>query len=149
MNENSVLPEMGILFLALADKTRLRILNLLRGGDEICVHYFTETLGESQPKVSRHLAYLRNAGVVSARRDGKWINYKIETPKNSFAARLLDETLEWLETQTEMRADYEKLAALGVFSETALPGEETSAPNTFVSADIKENRTGELPIYLL
>ena len=69
---------METLFLALADKTRLRLLNLMRE-DEICVCYFTEALGESQPKISRHLAYLRNAGIVSARREGKWMNYKIES----------------------------------------------------------------------
>ena len=58
------------LFEALADRTRLRLLHLMTAG-EICVCYFVEVLGESQPKISRHLAYLRRAGVVAARRDGK------------------------------------------------------------------------------
>ena len=73
MKSENVLAEMETLFLALADKTRLRLLNLMRG-DEVCVCYFTEVLGESQPKISRHLAYLRNAKIVSARREGKWMN---------------------------------------------------------------------------
>jgi ArsR family transcriptional regulator len=64
---------------ALADPTRLRIVNLLRGG-EICVCYFVELLGEPQPKISRHLAYLRRAGVVDARREGKWIHYRLAAP---------------------------------------------------------------------
>jgi len=59
---------METFFLALADKTRLRLLNLMRE-DEVCVCYFTEVLGVSQPKISRHLAYLRNAGIVSAQDD--------------------------------------------------------------------------------
>ena len=54
----------GNVFTALADKTRLRLLNLMRD-EEVCVCFFTEVLGDSQPKVSRHLAYLRNAGLVT------------------------------------------------------------------------------------
>ena len=57
------------LFAALADATRLRLLNLM-AGREVCVCYFVEILGQSQPKISRHLAYLRRAGIVSARREG-------------------------------------------------------------------------------
>jgi ArsR family transcriptional regulator len=64
---------------ALADPTRLRIVNLLRGG-EICVCYFVELLGEPQPKISRHLAYLRRAEIVSARREGKWMHYSLAAP---------------------------------------------------------------------
>ena len=63
MANNTELNDMENLFLGLADKTRLRILNLIRD-DEVCVWFFTEVLGESQPKISRHLAYLRNAGMV-------------------------------------------------------------------------------------
>ncbi|MFN2391782.1 MAG: ArsR/SmtB family transcription factor, partial [Pyrinomonadaceae bacterium] len=73
---NKILKSMEIFFLALADKTRLRLLNLMRE-NEVCVCFFTEVLDESQPKISRHLAYLRNAEIVSARREGKWIHYKI------------------------------------------------------------------------
>ena len=54
-------------FQALGDNTRLRLLNLM-GEQEICVCYFVEILGGPQPKISRHLAYLRSAGIVSARR---------------------------------------------------------------------------------
>ena len=64
------------MFLALADKTRLRLLGLMYEGP-VSVGYLADTIGESQPKVSRHLAYLRNAGIVSTRRDGKWIYYWI------------------------------------------------------------------------
>lgn len=52
------------------------------GGREVCVCYFVEILGQSQPKVSRHLAYLRRAGIVAARREGKWIHYEIVVPLN-------------------------------------------------------------------
>jgi ArsR family transcriptional regulator len=61
---------------ALADKTRLRILGLL-GNDEVCVCHMHDSLGLPQPTVSRHLAYLRRSGLVSARRDGVWMHYHI------------------------------------------------------------------------
>src|ERR1700759_5320427 len=84
------------LFAALADPTRLRLLNLMRGR-EVCVCYFVEILQQSQPKVSRHLAYLRNAGIVSARREGKWMHYRIEMPADAGAAAILTDVLDALE----------------------------------------------------
>lgn len=81
--------------MALADKTRLRLLNMMRDG-EICVGSFTDTLGESQPKISRHLAYLRNAGVVDARRDGKWIHYSIRWPDDPGSRGLIKAALDWV-----------------------------------------------------
>lgn len=94
-------------YMALADKTRLRILNLMREG-EVCVCFFTEVLGDSQPKISRHLAYLRNAGIVKARRDGKWMHYSIVPPESEGGRRVMEEVLEWLADQSEMRAELEK-----------------------------------------
>lgn len=70
------------LFRAFADATRLRLLHLLLQEKELCVCDLCAVLGESQPKVSRHLAVLRRAGLVEARRDGKWVFYALapETP---------------------------------------------------------------------
>jgi ArsR family transcriptional regulator, arsenate/arsenite/antimonite-responsive transcriptional repressor len=64
------------LFRALADDTRLRILGLLLTG-EVCVCYIHESLRIPQPKASRHLAYLRKAGLVATRRDGTWVYYRM------------------------------------------------------------------------
>src|SRR5215204_3506312 len=91
-------------FGALSDKTRLRLLNLM-GGDEVCVRFFVEVLDEHQPKISRHLAYLRRAGVVAARRDGKWMHYRIETPPDPHAARVFTEVMVWLGEDREMQKD--------------------------------------------
>jgi ArsR family transcriptional regulator len=96
-------------FAALADETRLRLLNLM-GEQEICVCYFVEILGQSQPKISRHLAYLRNAGIVAARRDGKWMHYRITAPPNEGAAKVLQQTLAWLQEERAMRADRARLS---------------------------------------
>lgn len=64
------------IFRALADETRLRILNLLTGG-ELCVCDLMRVLDEPQSKISRHLGYLRDAGLVSGRRHGLWMHYKL------------------------------------------------------------------------
>src|ERR1700677_1819493 len=91
-------------FQALGDTTRLRLLNLM-GEQEVFVCYFTEILGGPQPKISRHLAYLRNAGIVSARREGKWMHYSIERPEDARAASILDATLMSCKADKEMQSD--------------------------------------------
>jgi len=96
------------LFAALADPTRLRLLNLMNGR-EVCVCYFVEVLSQSQPKISRHLAYLRHAGIVSARREGKWIHYSIERPADRGAAAILDATLTALASDRQMQTDLVQL----------------------------------------
>jgi ArsR family transcriptional regulator len=96
------------LFAAFADPTRLRLLNLMRGR-EVCVCYFVEILEQSQPKISRHLAYLRNAGIVSARRDGKWMHYSIQRPEDPAATSILDAVLTSLKEDKRMQADLARL----------------------------------------
>jgi ArsR family transcriptional regulator len=92
------------LFAALADRTRLRILNLVRRR-EVCVCYFVSILGETQPKISRHLAYLRRAGIVSARREGKWIHYSLARPADAQAAAVLEATLTAIASDKQMQRD--------------------------------------------
>jgi ArsR family transcriptional regulator len=103
--------DLAEIFAALSDPTRLRLLNLMRD-HEVCVCDFVEILGQSQPKISRHLAYLRRAGLVCARREGKWMHYRIERPANAGAAAILDTTLTSLEGNREMRADRMKLGKM-------------------------------------
>src|SRR4051812_24999815 len=91
-------------FQALGDNTRLRLLNLM-GDQEICVCYLVEILAMGQPKISRHLAYLRRAGIVKARREGKWMHYRIAMPPNAGAAQLLRQTLTWIAVDRGMQAD--------------------------------------------
>jgi ArsR family transcriptional regulator, arsenate/arsenite/antimonite-responsive transcriptional repressor len=95
-------------FQALGDNTRLRLLNLM-GDQEVCVCYFVEILNQSQPKISRHLAYLRSAGLVEARRDGKWMHYRIVVPPNEGAARILEELLQHFKEDKGMQADRAKM----------------------------------------
>jgi ArsR family transcriptional regulator, arsenate/arsenite/antimonite-responsive transcriptional repressor len=100
--------DFALLFAALADRTRLRLLNLM-SGREVCVCYFVEILGQSQPKISRHLAYLRRARVVVARREGKWMHYRMVAPRDGGAARILQETLRALREDKDMQADLIRL----------------------------------------
>jgi len=95
---------MELFFQALGDKTRLRLLNLM-GEQEICVCYFVEILEQGQPKISRHLAYLRRAGIVEPRREGRWMHYRIVMPSDIGAAQVLRNALAWLKEDRAMQAD--------------------------------------------
>lgn len=98
-------------FRALADRTRLRLLNLI-GSDEVCVCFLVEILKTNQPKISRHLAYLRRAEIVGARREGPWMHYRIIEPSDPNAARVLKEVLSWLGNDREMQRDRERLVKI-------------------------------------
>jgi ArsR family transcriptional regulator len=100
--------DMERFFQALGDQTRLRLLNLM-GGQEICVCYFVEILGGPQPKISRHLAYLRSAGMVEARRESKWMHYRVVMPEHEGAAQILRQTMEWMKEDKAMKVDKAKL----------------------------------------
>lgn len=99
-----------LFFAALADKTRLRLLNLMRDG-EVCVCFFAGALGTNNPKISRHLAYLKRAGLVKGRRDGKWMHYSIARPENRDAAAVFDATMKMLANDKSMSQDLKKFAA--------------------------------------
>ncbi len=99
-----------LLFRAFADPTRLRILHLLTPG-ELCVCDLVDVLRAPQPKVSRHLAYLRRAGLVVARREGLWTHYQLVPARNSLHGKLLDCLTCCLGALPELAADAKKLRA--------------------------------------
>ncbi|HTS16916.1 MAG TPA: metalloregulator ArsR/SmtB family transcription factor [Verrucomicrobiae bacterium] len=76
------------LFKAFADETRLRILNLV-AQRERCVCEFQKILRVPQPKISRHLAYLRRSGLLVARREGRWIHYSLAKPESAVHTALV------------------------------------------------------------
>jgi ArsR family transcriptional regulator len=119
--ENSI----ALLFKALADRTRLRLINLM-GEDEVCVCFFVEVLKINQPKISRHLAYLRRAGVVSARREGKWIHYRIVEPRDPHAANIFREVRASLANEPAMQSDRTRLKK--ICCATKLPVQLQRAP---------------------
>jgi ArsR family transcriptional regulator len=100
--------DIELLFKALADRTRLRVINLI-GDEEVCVCFFVEVLKTNQPKISRHLAYLRRAGLVSTRREGKWMHYRVVEPPDPHAARIFREVRTWLANDPTMQRDRSRL----------------------------------------
>ena len=103
--------DLSLLHAALSDPTRLRLLSLMKNG-EVCVCYLQEILQTNQPKVSRHLAYLKRAGLVETRRDGKWIHYRLKKLENNFD-QILSETLAHLGHEVQIKQDLERLKQAG------------------------------------
>ena len=81
--------QLDVMFRAVCDRTRVRILNILRGG-ELCVGDIVEILQAPQPRISRHLSYLKKAGLVTARREGLWMHYSLAPVHSEFHRKLLD-----------------------------------------------------------
>lgn len=77
---------------------------------EVCVCFFAETLRTNNPKISRHLSYLKRAKLVKGRRDGKWMHYSINPPIDPNALEVFNSTLRMLESDKQMKADRERLA---------------------------------------
>jgi ArsR family transcriptional regulator len=103
------LKDMEAVFKALADSTRLRILRLLTGG-ELCVCHIYESLALPQPKVSRHLAYLKRAGLVTDRKDGLWVHYRLASPEREPLRSLWASVLHVLEHAPSTDRDLARLA---------------------------------------
>ena len=105
------LQDYAALFKALSEPARLRIVHLLRRRGELCVCDLVEALQLPQSAVSRHLAYLRNQGLVTARRSGTWMYYQL-APANAVAARLLAGIDLDADALPELGRDAGRLAAL-------------------------------------
>ena len=99
------------MFRAFSDRTRLRILHLLRDGER-CVCDLVAVLGIPQPKASRHLAYLRKAKLVVARKQGLWSYYSLAPARGVFHEKLLDCLANCFREVPELGKDKERLAAV-------------------------------------
>jgi ArsR family transcriptional regulator len=82
-------PSVDRIFRAFSDRTRLRILSLLKEG-ELCVGDLVEILRVPQPRVSRHLAYLRKAGLVQMRETGLWNFYRLASAESPFHKKMIE-----------------------------------------------------------
>ena len=117
-------------FQALADGTRLRILGLLLSG-EVCVCTLHESLDEPQPKVSRHLAYLRRAGLVSTRREGLWIHYRLAAQTDPVLATIVQSVTHVLGHVDAVRRDtraLEKTTGCAVPAQACHPSFDCCSP---------------------
>lgn len=99
-------------FRALSDETRLRILLLLSRSGELCVCELVELMDVIQPKMSRHLAYLKEAGVVRDRREGTWIHYQLHPELPAWAAEVLRATANALIARQPYQSDLTRLEAI-------------------------------------
>ncbi len=97
-----------VMYRAFSDRTRLRILHMLRGG-ELCVCHIVDVLKVPQPKASRHLAYLRKAGLVRARKEGRWAYYTLAPPRNKVHQMLIDSLSHCCQDMPELLKDDELL----------------------------------------
>lgn len=104
--------EADTLFRILADPTRLRILLLLETQGELCVCELTHALDAIQPKISRHLALLRESGLVLDRRQGQWIYYRLNPELPVWARAVLEATAAGIGDQTLFAHDRRKLACM-------------------------------------
>jgi len=100
------------LFQLLSDPTRLRCLLLMQAEGELCVCELTHALDLSQPKISRHLAALRDAGVVSSRRQGQWIYYQLHADLPAWSREVIDVTATGVGEQSPFVDDRAVLAAM-------------------------------------
>lgn len=99
-------------FSLLSDQTRLRIILLLEQEGDLCVCEIMFALDESQPKVSRHLAHMRQSGLVSSRREGTWMHYQINPALPAWAKKIITETSRQLAGHENFRQDLENLHAM-------------------------------------
>jgi len=99
-------------FRMLADSTRLRCLMLMQAEGELCVCELTHALNLSQPKISRHLAHLREAGVLVARRNGTWMNYRINPDMQAWALEILQTTLQGVRKTEPFISDQKMLETM-------------------------------------
>ena len=98
------------MFDAVADATRRRIFALLVSQGELCVCELTAALDDIQPKISRHLGVLKDAGIVLPRREGTWMFYRLAEPLPAWAGGLLATLTTG--AVTELKADLKRLKAM-------------------------------------
>ena len=107
-----MLKESDTFFKMLADRTRLRCLMLMQAEGELCVCELTHALNLSQPKISRHLAHLRGAGVLVARRNGTWMHYRINPDLQAWALEVMQTTLDGVSQSEPFISDRKMLETM-------------------------------------
>ena len=150
MSDRSLV-ELEEFYLALSDGTRLRLLSLMQNG-EVSVGYLSEKLDQSQPKISRHLAYLRSAGLVETRRDGKWIYYHIVKTANGFASRSLIDALAWTGNVTGENLSEDVPVVYANTFDAQQPDEPWESDTEMVleiKTDGNESYSNEIEVFLL
>ena len=100
------------LFSILSDQTRLRALMLIQEEGEACVCEITYALDESQPKISRHLALMRESGIVESRREGTWMHYRLNPSLPDWSKEIIKQMHVQLQSLSPFRGDRKQLAQM-------------------------------------
>lgn len=100
------------LFSLLSDETRLRCLVLLQKEGEVCVCEISQIIGSIQPKISRHLALMRKSGLVSDKRRGQWVYYRINQELPEWAKQIIEFSLENLMKEEPYHSDIKRMISL-------------------------------------
>ena len=100
-------------FKCLSDETRLRCITLLQREGRLCVCELTAALDLSQPKISRHLAFLRQCGMLVDSRDGQWVFYRISPDLPDWAQTVLQAALAAASGDGQLHADMQRLKKMG------------------------------------
>ena len=108
----TMLNETDTFFKMVADSTRLRCLLLMQAQGELCVCELTSVLNLSQPKISRHLAHLRESGILVARRNGTWMHYRINPELENWALQILQITLDGVRKSEPFMSDIKILKSM-------------------------------------
>lgn len=137
---------LAMIFKTLSDESRLRIYNILLASGELCVCDIEETLRFTQTKVSRHLAYLKRAGMVKDRKQGLWMLYSIAEPGNAELKQLLQAIAEGLKSNPVAQKDSKSLAQnikRGCCATFALLKPDTQIPAILeMNQDMKQKSKG-------
>lgn len=126
--------QMEVLFRACADQTRLRILNMLACESEICVYPLVEVLKTNQPKVSRHLSYLKRAGLIADRKDGLRVYYRLVAPLPEHAEKIMECLASSCQEIPEMQQDVQRLQAILDKEAPANSARQAQATSTMLAA---------------
>jgi ArsR family transcriptional regulator len=108
-DENETTAPLSELLSAVADPVRLRLASLIAHNGETCVCDLVDATGLTQTNVSRHLSLLRHAGFVSGRKQGLWVYYSLNKPTSTTQKQIIALVKKAIETEPELRADFERL----------------------------------------
>ncbi len=97
--------QLSIIFKALADESRLRILNLLFQSGELCVCDIQSILKFTQTKVSRHMSYLKHIGLIDDKKQGRWVLYSIAKPKTPEQEAIISSVRTIIESHVQSKKD--------------------------------------------
>ena len=145
-NSRNCLDNLEQFIKACMDKTRVRILFLMANAEELSVGHLVEVFQTNQPKISRHLAYLKRAGLVNDRKEGLWVYYRLAQPETPAISNLLNCIISCCSEAPEAFQDMKLLRQV---REKTQPNQLFEVNRLKVKAEKSEEQNNEIRIELL